>query len=212
MVISAQNSLTLWEQFLKRWVDFLGALLGLGLTWWIILISYILASIDTRANGFFIQKRVGRNGKLFYLVKLRTMRSDPSFQTNVTTDRDPRITSLGRFFRKTKLDELPQLFHILLGQMSFVGPRPDVPGFADNLSGDDRIILSVSPGITGPATLKYRNEESILAQQENPERYNDEVIYPDKIKLNKEYVKNYSLRRDIEYIWQTIFHRKGIKN
>ena len=212
MAISAQNSLTLWERALKRLVDFLGALLGLILTWWIILICYILASIDTRTSGFFIQKRIGRKGKPFNLVKLRTMRNDPSFQTIVTTDRDPRITSLGRFFRKTKMDELPQLFHILLGQMSFVGPRPDVPGFADNLSGDDRIILSVRPGITGPATLKYRNEESILAKRENPERYNDEVIYPDKVKLNKEYVENYSLHRDIEYIFQTIFNRKGIKN
>jgi lipopolysaccharide/colanic/teichoic acid biosynthesis glycosyltransferase len=89
--------------------------------------------------------------------------------------------------------------------MSLVGPRPDVPGYADKLIGDDRIILSVRPGITGPATLKYRNEEFILAMQENPERYNDEVIFPDKIKLNKEYVENYSFRKDIEYIWQTIF-------
>lgn len=210
MTISAQNSLTFWERSLKRLVDFFGAFFGLSLTWWIIFICYIFSSIDTRANGFFIQKRIGRNGKLFYLVKLRTMRRDPSFQTNVTTDRDPRITNLGRFFRKSKLDELPQLFHVLLGQMSLVGPRPDVPGFANNLSGEDRIILSVRPGITGPATLKYKNEESILAEQTNPERYNDEVIYPDKIKLNREYVENYSLRKDIEYIGQTIFHRNGI--
>lgn len=136
------------------------------------------------------------------------MRSDSFFQTTVTTDTDPRITRLGRFFRKTKLDELPQLIHVLLGQMSFVGPRPDVPGFADNLSGDDRIILSVRPGITGPATLKYRNEESILAGQDDPERYNDEVIFPDKVRLNKEYVENYSFRKDIKYIWQTIFPGK----
>lgn len=205
MTMSTQNRLTLCDRFLKRSVDFLGALFGLSLTWWIILISYVLASIDTHENGFFIQKRVGRNGELLSFIKIRTMRSDPSFQTNVTTDRDPRITSLGRFFRKTKLDELPQLVHVLFGQMSFVGPRPDVPSFADNLSGDDRIILSVRPGITGPATLKYRNEESILAGQDDPERYNDEVIFPDKVRLNKEYVENYSFRKDIKYIWQTIF-------
>lgn len=207
MTILAQNSLNFWERSIKRFVDFLGASLGFSLTWWIILICYIVACIDTRSNGLFIQKRIGRYGKLFYLIKLRTMRNDRSFHTNVTTDKDPRITNIGRFFRKTKLDELPQLFNIILGQMSFVGPRPDVPGYADNLSGDDRIILTVRPGITGPATLKYRNEESTLAEQANPERYNDEVIYPDKIKLNKEYVENYSLRKDMEYIWRTIFQK-----
>lgn len=185
--------------------------MGLCLIWWIILISYLLASIDTHANGFFIQKRVGRNGNLFSFVKLRTMRRDPSFKTNVTTDRDPRITKLGRFFRKTKLDELPQLIHVLLGQMSFVGPRPDVPGFADQLQGKDSIILTVRPGITGPATLRYRNEEVLLDKQDDPERYNSEILYPDKVKLNKEYVENYSFWKDITYIWQTIFPGKLIR-
>lgn len=205
MDIYKYEGLSPWESFIKRFFDLLFSTVGLAFTWWIILISYMLACIDTRTNGFFIQKRIGRNGKHFSFVKLRTMRNDISFKTSVTTDKDPRITKLGRFFRKTKIDELPQLIHIILGQMSLVGPRPDIPGYADKLIGDDRIILSVRPGITGPATLKYRNEEFILAMHEDPERYNDEVIFPDKIKLNKEYVKNYSLRKDIEYIWQTVF-------
>ena len=133
------------------------------------------------------------------------MRDIPEFNSNVTTDRDPRITKIGRFFRKTKIDELPQLINVLKGDMSFVGPRPDVPGYADRLQGEDRIILSVKPGITGPATLKYKNEEEILAKVDNPEKYNDEVIWPDKVRINKEYIKNWSLKRDIIYILKTIF-------
>ena len=129
--------------------------------------------------------------------------------TTVTTDNDPRITPLGKLFRKTKIDELPQLLNVLVGDMSLVGPRPDVPGFADKLEGEDRIILSVRPGITGPATLKYRNEEEILAAQEDPERYNLEVIYPDKIKINREYVEHYSFAKDLRYILHTLTGEKS---
>lgn len=132
------------------------------------------------------------------------MRTDTSFQTTVTTDKDPRITRLGRFLRKTKLDELPQLLHVFLGQMSFVGPRPDVPGFADRLEGKDRIILTVRPGITGPATLKYRNEEELLAGQNDFEAYNRNVIWPDKVRMNREYVENWSFWGDIELIKRTL--------
>jgi lipopolysaccharide/colanic/teichoic acid biosynthesis glycosyltransferase len=133
------------------------------------------------------------------------MRVDPSHQTTVTTDHDPRITRLGSLFRKTKLDELPQLIHVLFGQMSFVGPRPDVPGYADSLRGEDRIILTVRPGITGPATLKYRAEEALLAGQDDPQKYNDEVLWPDKVRLNREYVENWSFLGDLRYIWETVF-------
>ena len=190
---------------IKRIFDFIFSLSGLILTSWIIVPAYILATLDTGNNGFFVQKRVGYKGKLFALIKLRTMRNDNPISTSVTTKEDSRITRLGRFWRKTKIDELPQLINILLGDMSFVGPRPDVPGFADKLQGDDRIVLNVRPGITGPATLKYKNEEEILARQENPEKYNAEVIFPDKVRLNKEYIKNYSFIQDLKYIWQTIF-------
>jgi lipopolysaccharide/colanic/teichoic acid biosynthesis glycosyltransferase len=112
---------------------------------------------------------------------------------------------LGRFWRKTKIDELPQLINVLKGDMSFVGPRPDVPGYADKLEGEDRIVLSVRPGITGPATLKYRDEEALLAGQKDPERYNNEVIWPDKVRINKEYIKSYSFKNDLVYIAKTIF-------
>jgi lipopolysaccharide/colanic/teichoic acid biosynthesis glycosyltransferase len=125
----------------------------------------------------------------------------------VTVSGDSRVTRLGWVWRKLKIDELPQLFNVLMGQMSFVGPRPDVPGFADQLKGKDRIILTVRPGITGPATLKYRNEEELLASVTDPEKYNAEVVFPDKVRLNREYVENWSFARDIRYIWATIWNR-----
>ena len=125
--------------------------------------------------------------------------------TFITTSKDPRITKFGHFLRKTKLDELPQLWNVLIGQMSFVGPRPDVPGYADQLEGDDKIILSVKPGITGPASLAFKDEEELLAQKDNPKQYNDEVIWPQKVKINKDYIRNYSFKNDIKYIIETVF-------
>ena len=179
--------------------------MGLLLLWWLILIVYALATIDTQKSGFFIQERVGKDGRLFKVIKIRTMRDIPGFDTTVTRENDPRITRLGRFWRRTKIDELPQLINVLLGQMSFVGPRPDVPGFADRLIGPDRIILTVRPGITGPATLEFRNEEHLLAQQDDPESFNRQVIWPEKVRLNREYIENYSFWQDMRYIWRTIF-------
>lgn len=194
------------DRFLKRTFDIVFSIIGLILTGWIIIIAFILASIDTGRSGFFTQERVGRNGKIFKVIKIRTMREIPAIKTVVTTRKDPRITPLGRFFRRTKIDELPQLINVLLGQMSFVGPRPDVPGFADALKEEDRkIILSVRPGITGPATLKYRDEEEILAQVEQPEKYNREVIFPDKVRINKAYIQNYRFMDDLKYIFLTVF-------
>lgn len=189
---------------LKRGFDLGGAVVGLALTFWLIGLAWVVAFLDTRANGFFLQERIGRGGQRFRVIKLRTMRVDPSVNTNVTTARDARITPIGRFLRCAKLDELPQLINVLKGDMSFVGPRPDVPGFADALDGDDRIILSVRPGITGPATLSYRDEEALLARQDDPEHYNREVIFPEKVRLNREYVENWSFRRDLQYIWRTV--------
>lgn len=180
-------------------------MLGLVLTSWLILLAYVAASIDTGKSGFFRQERVGRNGRLFKTIKVRTMRDVASIDTTVTTAGDPRITSLGRFFRRTKIDELPQLINVFFGQMSFVGPRPDVPGFADILTGEDRIVLTIRPGITGPATLRYRNEEELLAAQPEPEKYNREVIFPDKVRINRAYIENYSFWTDIKYILMTIF-------
>ncbi|WP_026279234.1 MULTISPECIES: sugar transferase [unclassified Thioalkalivibrio] len=199
------SGLSLPEAALKRGFDVLGAAVGLALTFWLIALAWVLATIDTRQNGFFVQERVGRHGRVFRVVKIRTMRPSRVHTTTVTTGHDPRITPLGRFFRRTKIDELPQLINVLLGQMSFVGPRPDVPGFADALEGEDRLVVSVRPGITGPATLKYRDEESMLAAVEDPEAYNHEVIFPDKVRINREYVQNWSFRKDLGYIWRTVF-------
>lgn len=198
-------ALTPAQAALKRSFDVCLALSGLVVAWWVILITFVLAAVDTRSNGFFVQERVGRHGKRFRVVKIKSMRPDTGITTTVTRSGDPRITPLGRFFRRTKLDELPQLWNVLWGDMSFVGPRPDVPGLADQLSGEDRAVLSLRPGITGPATLAYRDEEEILAAQADPERYNQEVIYPDKVRLNLEYIRNWSLADDVRYIWQTVF-------
>ena len=125
-------------------------------------------------------------------------------ETTVTSSNDARITTTGAFFRKTKIDELPQLWNVLVGEMSFVGPRPDVPGYADRLQGEDRIVLSIRPGITGPAQLAYKNEEEILANQDDAVKYNDEIIWPDKVRINREYIEDYSLVKDFYYIWKTI--------
>jgi lipopolysaccharide/colanic/teichoic acid biosynthesis glycosyltransferase len=124
---------------------------------------------------------------------------------SVTSSNDSRITAYGRMLRKFKLDELPQLWNVLVGDMSFVGPRPDVSGYADLLTGEERLILSVRPGITGPASLEYRNEELLLSRVADPQSYNDMVIWPHKVEINTRYVQNYSFKKDIYYILQTIF-------
>ena len=194
------NSQTLGKEIF----DFIFALVGLLIVFPIIVMAWIIATIETRSNGFFIQVRVGKNGKLFSLVKIKTMKKIEGMSTTITSSNDIRITHSGSFFRKTKIDELPQLWNVLVGQMSFVGPRPDVPGYADKLKGGDRIILTVRPGISGPAQLFYKDEEKLLANQDNPVRYNDEVIWPNKVRINRGYVEHYSFLNDICYIWKTI--------
>lgn len=180
---------------------------GLCLVSGVVALAYVMASVDTGRSGFFLQQRVGRYGRPFHVIKIRTMRPSHQTQTEttVTTAKDPRITRLGRFFRRTKIDELPQLLNVFVGQMSFVGPRPDVVGFADLLKGEERDLLLVRPGITGPATLKYRDEEELLASHADPEIYNREIIFPDKVKINLEYVRNYSIRDDFRYILRTLW-------
>ena len=126
---------------------------------------------------------------------------------SITVENDDRITSIGKVLRRWKLDELPTLWNVLKGDMSFVGPRPDVPGYADKLVGDDRRMLELLPGITGPATLKYSNEEKLLADVDNSKKYNDEVIFPDKVQINLEYMNNWSLWMDIKIIFKTIFRK-----
>ena len=192
---------------LKRSFDLIMETLCLFFVWWIILFGWILSYYDTGKGGFFVQKRVGRYGRLFNVIKLRTMRLDNSVMTTITTKGDRRITNTGRLLRKLKIDELPQLINVIFGDMSFVGPRPDVPGYADLLNGDDSIILCVRPGITGPASIKYKHENILLSEQTDPEAYNRQVIWPDKVRINKNYIRNWSFWKDISYIMQTIFVR-----
>jgi len=192
------------NQFIKRIFDITLSVIGLVLTWWIILIAWIVSSLETKSNGFFVQRRVGRDAEIFNVFKIKTMKKVDGLDTTITSSNDIRITKCGKFFRDTKIDELPQLFNVLVGDMSFVGPRPDVEGYADKLVGEDKVILSIRPGITGPASLKYKNEEEILSKQENSKKYNDEVIWPDKVAINKEYIKRWSLRKDINYIIKTV--------
>ena len=171
-------------------------------------IPFCLIAILIRTNSpgplFFKQLRVGRHGRLFRCIKFRTMFPESEKHGSVTTAGDSRITPIGILLRKYKLDEIPQLWNVLIGNMSFVGPRPDVPGYADRLQGDDRRILALYPGITGPATLKFRDEENLLAVISDPQRYNDEVIFPEKVRLNIEYVDHWSFWKDMGYIIMTI--------
>lgn len=199
-----QKALNRHQAFRKRAFDVCLASLGLLLTWWLIAVAAIVASIDTRASGIFTQVRIGQHGRPFRIIKIRTMHAGGDLTTTVTTRNDPRITRIGQFFRKTKIDELPQLVNILIGHMSFVGPRPDVPGYYDQLTGADRGILSLRPGLTGPATLKYRHEEDLLTMSRNPDKENLEVLFPDKVKLNLQYIEEYSFMLDIKYLIRTI--------
>lgn len=192
------------QRFSKRSFDIVISTIALSITWWIIAIAYAIASLESKSNGFFIQTRVGRNGKPFSLIKIKTMRPLKNYSTTITTSKDPRITKCGAFFRQYKIDELPQLLNVLLGSMSLVGPRPDVSGYADKLNGEDTLILSLRPGITGPATLKYKNEEELLAAQIEPKRFNDEIIWPDKICINRRYLDEWSFLGDIHYLWRTL--------
>jgi lipopolysaccharide/colanic/teichoic acid biosynthesis glycosyltransferase len=196
--------MTLFHRIQKRSFDLTLSVVGLLLLGWLIVLAALTARLETGRSGFFLQDRVGREGRLFKIVKIRTMRHIDGYNTHVTTKDDPRISRIGKFWRKTKIDELPQLWNVLKGEMSFVGPRPDIPGFADRLRGRDRILLSIRPGITGPATLKFKDEEQILALQPDPEKYNRNVIWPEKVRLNIEYIDNYSLWNDINFILKTV--------
>ena len=192
---------------MKRLFDFIASLFGIIVFSPLLLfISIILILLE----GFpiiFTQNRVGRYGNMFTVLKFRTMVIGSEYmpEGSVTTGCDKRITRIGKFLRKWKLDELPTLFNVMKGDMSFVGPRPEVPGYADKLEGNEQRLLKMRPGITGPATLKYSNEEELLAQVDMPQKYNDEVIFPDKVKINLEYMDNRNLMKDINIIIKTIF-------
>jgi lipopolysaccharide/colanic/teichoic acid biosynthesis glycosyltransferase len=178
----------------KRLLEFFFALLGLFVSGGLLLLCLLIAALDTKSSGLFFQKRIGQHGKPFYIYKIKTLNENTK-----------QPTRFGSFLRKYKLDELPQLINILSGAMSFVGPRPDIAGYADKLMGDDCVILIVRPGVTGLASLKYRNEEYSLANQSNPLAYNDTIIWPDKIRINKWYVQNRTFAMDIKIIIHTLY-------
>ena len=179
----------------KRLFDLFFAVFGLLFFSQIILLLYVLATIDTKQNGFFLQQRIGRFGKPFTIYKLRTYGISAA----------QPVSKFGTFLRNSKLDELPQLFNVFLGQMSFVGPRPDIAGYYDTLKGENRKILELKPGLTSLASIKYANEDEVLLKQNNPLEYNDTIIFPDKVKMNLEYYYTNSIFDDIKIIWNTLF-------
>lgn len=189
---------------IKSVFDRVMAFVGLLFLWPVLLVVALMIKIKMPGGPVvFKQRRVGQYGKLFTMYKFRSMTVGHG-GSSVSVAGESRITPLGAKLRKYKLDELPELWNVLIGDMSFVGPRPDVPGYADMLTGNDRRVLDLKPGITGPASLKYRNEEEILALQPDPQRYNDEVIFPDKVRINLEYLDNWSFALDIRIIIYTI--------
>ena len=199
------------QKTLKYIFDRSMAFFGLLFLWPVLLIVALLIKIQMPGPVFFVQQRVGKDGKLFACHKFRSMSLGHNGNT-ISVAGESRITPLGAKLRKYKLDELPELWDVLIGNMSFVGPRPDVPGYADLLQGEDRIILTLRPGITGPATLKYRNEEELLATVANPQQYNDEIIYPDKVRINRYYATHCSFVMDIRMIFCTVLGKHMIYN
>lgn len=179
---------------IKRIFDIFFSLLTLILVGWIVVIATFIAFFDTKSFGIFLQDRIGQYGKSFQILKIKSM-----------NDSTKKISFFGKFLRKSKIDELPQLLNILLGQMSFVGPRPDISGYYDKLEGENRKILELKPGLTSLASIKYANEEELLTKQINPLLYNDTVIFPEKVKMNLEYYYKQSFLLDLQIIVKTIF-------
>ena len=189
---------------LKSIFDRTASFFGLVFLFPVLIVVGILIRIKMPGGPIiFKQRRVGQHGQLFTMYKFRSMTVGHS-GSSVSVKAESRITPLGAKLRKYKLDELPELWNVLIGDMSLVGPRPDVPGYADKLEGENRRMLLLKPGITGPASLKYRNEEEILAEQENPQKYNDAVLFPDKVQINIEYLDNWSFWNDIKIIIYTV--------
>lgn len=175
--------------------DIVFSLLGICILFPFLILSYLLISIDTQSNGLFTQRRIGQYGRLFTIFKFKTIHP-----------RTRHISSLGAFFRKYKIDELPQLFNVLIGQMSIVGPRPDVAGYYDTLQGEEKLLLQLKPGITSLAALKYKDEDQLLQQQDDALIYNDKIIFPDKVKMNMEYYHHQGIITDLQIITKTFLH------
>ena len=186
--------LSLKQRILKRILDIFISLIGIIIFIIPIFILVILSTIINKEFGIFTQKRIGINANPFFILKIKSMK----------IGNEKNITPFGKFIRKTKLDELPQLFNVFIGKMSIVGPRPDIEGYADKLEGNNRKILNVKPGITSEATILFRNEDEILSNQKDPVNYNDNVLWPQKVKLNIQYVENYSIINDFKIILKTL--------
>lgn len=191
---------------LKRAFDFTFALIGFTLSSPFFLLIFLLIKIDSAGPGFFLQERIGRHGKVFRLFKFRTMHVNADRLQAITVGaRDPRITRVGYYLRKFKVDELPQLINVLKGDMSLVGPRPELKKFVDLYNTEQRQVLSVRPGITDPASIKFRNENELLEGKDNPIQYYTEVIMPQKLEMNLDYIRKKSVRYDVKLIFSTIF-------
>jgi len=194
---------------IKRVFDIIVSFIGLTILLPFLLLTALLIIIFMPGPVFFLQKRTGRYGKLFTIYKFRSMVIDHK-GSHISVKGEKRITALGSVLRKYKIDELPELFNVLKGDMSLVGPRPDVPGYADKLVGEERKILELRPGITGPASLKYLNEEEILAEVKDPQKHNDEVLWPDKVRINLEYYYKHSFFGDLRMLFHTVFRNRKI--
>ena len=190
---------------IKRLFDIIFSLVGIVFLLPIFIVVSILIKIDSLGPIFFLQKRVGLNGDIFKIIKFRTMRVNHNNSLTVTVKNDVRITRIGKILRKYKIDEIPELINVLVGDMSFVGPRPDVPGYADLLKGNNRNILKLRPGITSRASIKYAKEEQLLLDQQDPIAYNNDVIFPDKVKMNLNYYENNNIWIDIKIIFATLY-------
>jgi lipopolysaccharide/colanic/teichoic acid biosynthesis glycosyltransferase len=204
----------LYLLFGKRLFDIIVASLALSLFAFPLGLIALIIWLTSGVPIFFLQKRVGRYGNIFQIIKFRTMVVRSAKDSVITVAGDTRVTPVGFYLRRWKLDELPQFWNVLVGDMSLVGPRPDVPGYADRLQGNEARLLCLRPGITGPATLIYKNEDEIMAKVSDPLEYKNKVIYPDKVRINLEYLETYSFSKDLYYLWLTakqIFWKTGQK-
>ena len=190
---------------IKRLFDLIFSFFGIIFLSPIFIIVAFLIKLDSKGPVFFLQDRVGLNGRVFKIIKFRSMKINQDNSLTITLENDDRITNIGKKIRKYKIDELPELFNVFLGEMSVVGPRPDVPGYVNLLEGENRNILKLRPGITSKASIKYANEEALLLNQEDPVAYNDNVIFPDKVKMNLNYYENNNIWIDIKIIFATLF-------
>jgi len=180
----------------KRWFDVVISAIAILLFSWLFVLVGISAALSTQSSGLFSQQRIGRYGKPFTIYKFRTMHAKTA-----------RINAVSLFLRRSKLDEIPQLFNVIKGDMSLVGPRPDIPGYYDKLVGEAAKLLELRPGITSMASVRFKNEEALLARQPDPLRYNDEVIFPEKVRMNLEYYENQSFLLDLKILLKTIFQK-----